>query len=881
MSIGAQFATRNEVEILRRKQERALSGAGITQHIIIPPVTETFLDLTDTPSTYAGATGELPSVNAAETGLEFNSYITLSPTLPLLTIRNLTDAEVDTVIQFAVGATPVVKYTMGVDDSDADSFKIESGTAFSGNDYIRYLDGTLTLQDSTAGPVFRIINASDVERDPLIQFVLGATPVVKYTMGVDDSDADDAFRIGKGATLETETVLYSGNTNTLFGEGICSGTGGDPAAMTNSVIIGDDAAPLAAGYWEDNVIIGSQTGYNVRDWYTTGTEDGIYDSTIIGPYAAQGLADTVFSLNNVIGIGYSVLGNAQGYLISNIFIGDHAGYGIDSSAQSNGVCNAIAIGGYAFSSFTPTNNNGGEVVAIGYCALLNYVDDLINNDTQIIAIGNDAFVDMIYGTGDIGIGTEVFYHGGVTDVAGGTAGLNYCTAVGTYAGNNQDTPADGLCFFGYFAGHDTGEYGYNQGDVIAIGREALDIIDVSGTPYFTTEKGSIYIGSYSGWDVVNFVPPATGPTGAKAAGAGLEIGDYRYRTSFVLDGKETMLGKASTSVITTTAGNLIINVASIPTYTGPRLCTARKLYRSKVGGSLYLPYYFVATIGDNSTVIYADSTPDASLTAVGPSTSYSIALGYGAKVWTAHQCVIGGDSGGYIDDIYLGNGIVNATPLDVTINASGGVGTNIAAADIILAGGRATGDAASGDIIFKTGTVGASGTVLQILAERFKIQAGTAGTITSYPIRLLNVAVPGVVTDSFAAYSADAGGIGGHAAPHWIGEAGGIVSLECGGGTVNEYRYYADLADDAILTLPFSITSSARGFITAGNNEERSDFWIDNDGDVTLVNNSTNVVANADTDDKLDIGTGAAQEPLQIKNRLNATKKIFLVIWYN
>lgn len=101
------------------------------------------------------------------------------------------------------------------------------------------------------------------------------------------------------------------------------------------------------------------------------------------------------------------------------------------------------------------------------------------------------------------------------------------------------------------------------------------------------------------------------------------------------------------------------------------------------------------------------------------------------------------------------------------------------------------------------------------------------------------------------------------------------------GGGVNEYRYYADLADDAVLTLPFSITSSARGFIAAGNNEERSDFWIDNDGDVTLVNNSANVVANADNDAKLDLGTAAAQEPLQIKNRLGATKKIFIVIWYN
>ena len=758
MTIGAQFATRLELEAMRRKLERAISGAGISMHGADVDAVENFIELADCPQTYATDTGGLPSVNATEDGLEFNPYVRVSATAPTLTVRNLTDAEVD----------------------------------------------------------------------PVLQFALGATPVVQYTMGVDDSDTDDAFRLDKGASLGTEVVLYSGNTNTLFGEGACSGVTGDPAAMTNSVIVGDDAARLAAGYWEDNVIIGSQAGYNVRDYNTTGTDDGIWDSVIIGAYAASGVAATLLGISSVIAIGFDVLYNAKGYFVQDIFIGNEAGLNIDTTGQNDGVCGAIVMGDLAFSSFTPTLNNWGEVVAIGYNALYSYIDDLKENDTQIISIGNDSFHDLKYGTGNVAIGTDAFYDGGATDISGGTAGINYCTGVGAYTGADQDTPVDGLCFFGYSTGGDTGRYGYTQGDVIAIGREALHIIDVSGTPYFTTEKGSIYIGSYSGWDVTNVVPPATGPTGVKAAGAGLEIGNYRYRTSFVLDGKETMLGAASASNIATTAGNLIINVAAIPVYSGPRTCTARKLYRSKVGGSLYLPYYFVATIGDNSTVIYADSTPDASLTVVGDSTSYSIALGYGAKVWGAHQCVIGGNTGGYVDDIYLGNGIINAAPVDVTINASGGVGTNIAAADLILAGGRATGNAVTGDIVFKTSTVGASGTTLQALAERARIKT---------------------------------------------------LGLEIG--LVTEYRYYADLANDAILTLPFSITSSARGFIAAGNNEERTDFWIDNDGDVTLMNNSANVVANADTDDKLDIGTAAAQEPLQIKNRLNATKKIFLVIWYN
>lgn len=796
-----------------------------------------FFDLQDvTPDTYEGQANKIVRVESAEGGLEFASLT-------------------GTVNQIIVtpGAT----------------------------EFVLSASGQFQIWDAAAQPYIRIINKSDDERDPVLQFALGASPVVVFTMGVDDSDVDDAFRLDKGATLGGELVLYSGNTNTLLGEGICSGATGDPAEMMNSVIIGDHAAPLAEGYWEDNVIIGSEAGKNVRDWYATGTDDGIWDSVIIGAYAASGVVATVLGISSVIALGFDVLYGAKGYFVENIFIGNSAGAAINTTGQSAGLCGAIVIGTNAFNVFTPTNNNWGGVLAIGNNSLHDCIDDLIENDTRIIALGNESFHRLKYGTGNVGVGTYAFYGGGATYPVASPGGLNYCTAVGDFAGGDQDTPADGLCFFGYYAGDDVGRYGYTQGDVIAIGRSSLDIVSVAGTPYFTTEKGSIYIGSYSGWDVTNVVPPATGPAGAAAAGAGLEIGTYRYRVSFVLDGKETLLGKASTSTITTTAGNQKINVTSIPTYSGPRVCTARKLYRSKVGGSLYLPYYYVATIGDNVTTTYADTTPDASLTAVGDTTSYSIALGYGAKIWAAHQMVIGGDSGGYIDDVYLGNGIVNATPVDVVLNATGGVGTDIAAADLILAGGRATGNAASGDIVFKTGTVGASGTALQTLAERFSILAGVAGARSLYPITQVNCSAPAAVPDCFVVYSADVGGVAGHAAPHWIGEAGGIASLECGAGAVHEYRYYADLADDAVLTLPFSITSSARGFISVGDNEERTGFWIDNDGDVTLVNNSANVVANADTDANLCMGTAATQEPLQIKNRLGSTKKIFIVMWYN
>jgi len=118
MSIGPQFATRSEVEAMRRKLARAISGASIVQHESDDvDAVKNFVELADVPQTYAGATGELPSVNAAEDGLEFNPYVTVNPTTPILKLRNLTDAEVDCVHQFAVGATPVTRWTYGLDDS--------------------------------------------------------------------------------------------------------------------------------------------------------------------------------------------------------------------------------------------------------------------------------------------------------------------------------------------------------------------------------------------------------------------------------------------------------------------------------------------------------------------------------------------------------------------------------------------------------------------------------------------------------------------------------------------------------------------------------------------------------------------------------------------
>lgn len=99
-------------------------------------------------------------------------------------------------------------------------------------------------------------------------------------------------------------------------------------------------------------------------------------------------------------------------------------------------------------------------------------------------------------------------------------------------------------------------------------------------------------------------------------------------------------------------------------------------------------------------------------------------------------------------------------------------------------------------------------------------------------------------------------------------------------GALNTFFYNKSVADDGIVYLP-TVTTSGFGIVIAGNNTERTMFWIDSTGTVVLLNNSANVVSNADTDTMVCIGTAAAQEPLQIKNRLGATNILNIMFWYD
>jgi hypothetical protein len=100
-------------------------------------------------------------------------------------------------------------------------------------------------------------------------------------------------------------------------------------------------------------------------------------------------------------------------------------------------------------------------------------------------------------------------------------------------------------------------------------------------------------------------------------------------------------------------------------------------------------------------------------------------------------------------------------------------------------------------------------------------------------------------------------------------------------GVMKVYTHVGTVIEDGTFALP-AITTSAFGWVTVGDNAERSLFTINSTGTVTLISNSVNVVANADTDAKFCLGTAGAQEPLTVKLRLNVgTLNVNLVMWYD
>jgi len=147
---------------------------------------------------------------------------------------------------------------------------------------------------------------------------------------------------------------------------------------------------------------------------------------------------------------------------------------------------------------------------------------------------------------------------------------------------------------------------------------------------------------------------------------------------------------------------------------------------SATGGSSVTMGYSASTQGDAGQVAIgrAATANGNGGTAIGGFTDTngyaSTVLGVRSEATADRQFVVGSSSY-HINDVYTGNGVTNAAPEDVTYHATGGSGTDIAGANLTLAGGAGTGTGAGGHLIFQTAAAGGSGSSLNSLATMLEL----------------------------------------------------------------------------------------------------------------------------------------------------------------
>lgn len=281
------------------------------------------------------------------------------------------------------------------------------------------------------------------------------------------------------------------------------------------------------------------------------------------------------------------------------------------------------------------------------------------------------------------------------------------------------------------------------------GAASIPAISITGTPFVgtgTTSQPLLY-----------FNNDATQPTTWNSTASGGTYFGFNAASAFVGMFFDARLHGGSSLFSVNYQGNVLAIQFSCP---GSNASTEQFGASSSTTGTLGTAIGNTAKGGPSSTALGASATAaGASDVAIGASsvvhsntsgsygtaiganttipggTSSAIAIGYGTTVLagTANSCVIGGSGGtSQITNVYVGNGVTNAAPVAVTFNASGGVGTNIAGANLIMAGGISTGTGAGGSILFKTSPAGGvSNSTANALVTQLTIASSGAATFAS------------------------------------------------------------------------------------------------------------------------------------------------------
>jgi len=257
---------------------------------------------------------------------------------------------------------------------------------------------------------------------------------------------------------------------------------------------------------------------------------------------------------------------------------------------------------------------------------------------------------------------------------------------------------------------------------------------------------------------------AAGTGTVQAPGQGTYADDHVQIGPGAIAGSTTTTDNAGTVAIgrnanaTSSTGQVIaIGDSANASNTGSIVIGAGSLAGS--GGSLVLGH---GSTGRGGMVIGHGS----SLASTGHTAS--MVLGASATTTAANQAVIGGND--QFTTLYY-NGVTDATPTGIVVNATGGSGTDIAGASLTLAGGKGTGKAAGGAVLIQTSDPGASGTTLQTLATR--VTVGVERTTIANILSLTGIAAaPGSPAAGDIVYDSDNNLFCGYNGSAWVSFSG-------------------------------------------------------------------------------------------------------------
>ena len=239
----------------------------------------------------------------------------------------------DPILAFQLDGTST--FTLGVDDSDSDKFKI--GTTGVGTNTRLTIDasGNVGIGDTAPGALLDLsgatstvginIDNSATDGDAVLSFQLSGTSV--FTMGVDDGD-EDAFKIGTTAIGTNTRLTISGDGSVGIGTTtpssrlhVASGAGATTAVATIASTVGDfqvfavNGTPLdsvtgstgdiAVDSSAGNIYIKNSGGSSTSGWVKIGESSG-EDAVIVDRRAPEGNTITTLDTTDATWISMTI-----------------------------------------------------------------------------------------------------------------------------------------------------------------------------------------------------------------------------------------------------------------------------------------------------------------------------------------------------------------------------------------------------------------------------------------------------------------------------------------------------------------------------------------------------------------------------------------------